>query len=727
MSNFDLNNLGRARDALQRISPHLSRYDWVRVGMAAQAAGLSFEDFDNWSSGGDTYDAPSCKATWKSFKADKGIGPGTLFAIARERGYVDRKPLQSNFKTFANANSKSSMPSHGLAVEVWERCEDATIAHPYIVEKRAVGVPMANLRVLPAADDMTICGESMAGALVVPVFQTDGLVSSLQFIALPDVAKRLKEKGRSGKLNLPGASIVGWHVVGEMVPGGLAYICEGIATAWVCWQATGVAAVVCFGWGRVGKVAGELRKLDNTARLVIVPDAGKELDATKIAKKVQAVVACMPNGSPANFDANDLTRRDGIDALSVLLQAAKVPEPPLPMLKPVSILDVLSNPSPPPEFIWEGYLPRGFVTLLGAHGGAGKTTMALMLAVCTALGLPLFGITTVQCKTLFLSLEDSVQIVRHRLAVICRMWGIDPDALQGKLHIVDGTENPELFTADHRSAGETTPTYSELKRYVQLMGVELVVVDNASDAFGGDEIQMRQVRAFMRALMEVVRLINGALLLLAHVDKVTSRARNSAGGEGYSGSTAWHNTSRSRLFMSLKENGTLTLEHQKSNFGKMRETLILEWPDAGLPQLMSSAIGGGHSSELSSSSRLDDERATVLLRMIAEFESRQQYCSTGITSRNHVYAVLKSEPSFQKLKLGALDVKRIVTQCQRANWIEPLDYRDGNRKPHQRWTLTTEGRNFAGLFALTAPTAPVCHEAVSGAGGASSAPIAPTA
>jgi len=98
------------------------------------------------------------------------------------------------------------------------------------------------------------------------------------------------------------------------------------------------------------------------------------------------------------------------------------------------------NPAPQPTFVRDGYLPCGVVALLGAHGGTGKSTIALTLGVSAALGRPLFGVDTVQCKTLFVSLEDGAHIVRHRLAGICRHWGIDPVELDGKLHIVDGTE-----------------------------------------------------------------------------------------------------------------------------------------------------------------------------------------------------------------------------------------------------------------------------------------------
>jgi len=432
--------------------------------------------------------------------------------------------------------------------------------------------------------------------------------------------------------------------------------------------------------------------------------------------------------SIGNFDANDLAQSKGKEALRAILQSAQEPTLPLPMLKPVSVSDVLTNPAPPPQFVWDGYLPRGVVSLLGAHGGTGKSTIALMLSVCAALGRPLFGVDTVQCKTLFVSLEDSAHIVRHRLAFICHTWGINPALLDGKLHIVDGTENPELFSAESRGAGETTATYFELRKLVQSEGVGLVVIDNASDAYGGDEIQRKQVRLFIRSLVMVARLTDSAVALLAHVDKTTARYKKADGDEGYSGSTAWHNSVRSRLFMTRKDNGLLKLEHQKSNLGKKREVLELEWWADGLPQLTSNGTANNSLDPFMQriEGRADDECAISLLRMIAEFESRQQYCSTAITSRNHVHAMLKSERAFSKLKLGLDDTKRIVNQCQRAKWLEPMDYRTPDRKPHQRWTLTHEGRLIAGLIAPSAPTAPTTEDGASLHMAQAGAPTAPT-
>ena len=407
----------------------------------------------------------------------------------------------------------------------------------------------------------------------------------------------------------------------------------------------------------------------------------------------------------------------------ILAEAERVknepPPKPQPLLKPVSVRDALSNPAPPPAFVWDGYLPRGTVSLFGAHGGTGKSTIALMLLVCAALGRPLFGVPTIRTKSLFVSLEDGEDVVRHRLASICRAWGIDPAELHN-LHIVDGTDNPELFASEGRAGGEPTTTHGELCKLSE--GCGLVAVDNASDAYGGDEIQRRQVRAFMRLLGGIAKRADCAVVLLAHVDKNTSRNKRAEGGEGYSGSTAWHNSARSRLFLSRGDDGLLTLEHQKSNLGRMREPLKLEWPDGGLPQLVQSV--DGFTQRLAG--RDDDKRAAELLKLIAEFEGRGQYCSPAITSRNNPHAVLKSEPAFLSLKLRPDDTKRIVNQCQRAGWIEPMDYRTPDRKRHQRWTVTDAGRRFAEIAAPTAPTAPTTEDGAKGNMAQGGAPTAPT-
>lgn len=728
-------DIGRALDALNAINPNCGRDEWVKSLMGAHAAGVPFEDADKWSAQGDSYNPADTRDTWRSIKPGKGVSEGTLYRIAAEHGWRKSggKPQQRPAQAARKPPAPPPKPAPGMsAAEVWSRCVPATAQHGYIVAKSAQGVPLEGLRVVPDDDRLMVIGERMAGALVVPAYGSDGELKSLQFVTAGDTAARLKAREKTTKPNLPGSPIAGGvFVVGELVPGGLVYVCEGIGTAWACWQATGHPAVVSFGWGNVGKVAAGLRERDAAARMVLVPDTGKEAAAEKIAADVGALVARMPDGWPNNSDVSDLAARDGVEAVAELLNNASEPDKPVPLLKPVSVADVWTNVAPPPEFAWDGYLPHGEVSLFGAHGGTGKSTVALMLAVAVATGRPLFGVPTVPAPAIFVSLEDGANIVRHRLAGICRAWGINPHTLGGRLHIVDGTENPELFSADNRGAGQVTEAYLELAQMAQMAHPGLIVVDNASDAFGGDEINRRQVRGFMRALGQVARLTDCAVCLLAHVDKGTSRgvdARNteSRNTEGYSGSTAWHNSARSRLFMARAKDGLLTLEHQKSNHAKLREPITLVWPDGGLPMLAGD-VPNFDGLNARAQGRADDTAAAALLALLAEFEGREQYASPAPQARNNVHALLRVEPSFQRLKLNRDATARIVNQCQRAGWIESLDYRSPDRKQRQRWTVTQQGREFAGLPAPTAPTAPTSNEGAHSAQGTDGgAPTAPT-
>jgi putative DNA primase/helicase len=147
----------------------------------------------------------------------------------------------------------------------------------------------------------------------------------------------------------------GYFVVGKLKPGGVAYICEGIGTAWACWQATGASSVVCFGAGSMGKVAKALLQQDAAARLVLVPDVGKESDAQQIALEVGALVANMPHGEASNFDANDLAKRDGLDALKALLSKATLPSKAEPRYKLLNATDL--REMPPLAWRVRGVLP----------------------------------------------------------------------------------------------------------------------------------------------------------------------------------------------------------------------------------------------------------------------------------------------------------------------------------------------------------------------------------
>lgn len=81
------------QSALNYIDPDIGHEDgWLSVGMAlyneTQGSETGFFVWDNWSQGGESYDANLIKAKWRSFSVkEDGIKYGSIFRLARQAGY----------------------------------------------------------------------------------------------------------------------------------------------------------------------------------------------------------------------------------------------------------------------------------------------------------------------------------------------------------------------------------------------------------------------------------------------------------------------------------------------------------------------------------------------------------------------------------------------------------------------------------------------------------------
>lgn len=512
-----------ARNALMAIPSDIPRDEWVRTGMAAHAAGLEFDDFDSWSATAPSYDQRAARDTWRSFKSGKGITAGTLFKLASDSGWnrSSGKPQKRPVQSACSAKEAPDQPARVLdPTEILARCEAATNAHPYIVEKHAAGVPLNNLRVVPDGDPLRIAGEVMAGALVLPLARPDGSISTLQFIPLPEVADRLKSKGKPGKLNLPGARLEGWLTVGDMVLGGETYVCEGIGTAWSCWQATGSAAVVCFGWGRVRAVAAELRQRDASARLVLVPDVGKEAEADRIAADVGASVVHMPEGWEKNSDANDLAKRDGLDALELLLSSATVPTAEFPLS--VVFADELPAEYTPPDELVQGLMTAGDASVWYGDSNAGKTYLVVDLAAAVARGVPWMGRMTEPGLVVYLAAESPAS-VRTRLQAYQKHHGVRvPNfaIVQSPIDLFDGDADTDKVIELVRMIGAQRG-----------QPVRLIVGDTLARLSAGANENAGQDMGLVVRRMDRIRAECKAHFLLVH----HSGKSAAAGARGWSG------------------------------------------------------------------------------------------------------------------------------------------------------------------------------------------------
>ena len=178
------------------------------------------------------------------------------------------------------------------------------------------------------------------------------------------------------------------------------YLCEGIGQAWAVNKATGAAAVVCFGAGRMARVTAVLRKKYPAAVLVIVPDCGKENQAAEIAAAVAGQWVEMPADKPSNYDANDYAQEFGTGALAALLER---PQSPLMRFKLLSDDDLCKLP--PLQWRIKKVLPEtGLAAVFGASG-SGKSFLVLDMLQSIAAGRDWFGYKTKSCNVLYCGLE----------------------------------------------------------------------------------------------------------------------------------------------------------------------------------------------------------------------------------------------------------------------------------------------------------------------------------
>ena len=490
-----LTDTAKAIDALHSIPPDLPRDEWVRVGMAAHAAGVDFDTFDAWSAGAGNYNAAASRDVWRSIKPGKGVGAGTLYRKAAENGWRmgEGKPQQRQQQAPRKAAEPPRKPAPGMSpAELWKRCEPATAAHPYITAKAAAGVPLDGLRVVPAGDPLRIAGQNMAGALVVPAYGPEGL-QSLQLIPPPGAGK---------KLNLPGAAMAGASfTVGELVPGAPVALCEGVGTAWACWQATGHPAVSCFGWGNVGKVAADLRQRDASARLVLVPDVGKEESAAEIAQAVGAAVAYMPRGEVQNFDANDLAQRDGHDVLAELLEAATEPPKPAPRYKLLGAGEL--RDLPPLAWRVRGVLPAVGLAALYGPSASGKSFLAFDMAAAIAEGQRWFDCRVEAAPVVYAALEGEAGFKLRAQAWETSRGRALPDGLRMMLQpfkLTDGQDVLDLAAVVPAGA--------------------MVVLDTLNRAAPtADENSSRDMGEILEAAKTLQTLTRGLVLLVHHTGK----------------------------------------------------------------------------------------------------------------------------------------------------------------------------------------------------------------
>ncbi|MCA1788490.1 MAG: hypothetical protein LC667_01175, partial [Thioalkalivibrio sp.] len=145
----------------------------------------------------------------------------------------------------------------------------------------------------------------------------------------------------------------------------------------------------------------------------------------------------------------------------------------------------------------------------------------------------------------------------------------------------------------------------------------------------------------------------------------------------YSGSTAWHNSARSRLAL-VESDGLLELRHEKANLGPRIEPVALEWtPDGVLVPAGNVNLGDRDSG---------DEDA--VLQAITAATQDGADVSTARAGPGNTFLILSTFPDLPEDLRGTAGKRRFwaaVSRLERAGSIVQEEYRDARRHLKRRW------------------------------------------
>lgn len=230
------------------------------------------------------------------------------------------------------------------------------------------------------------------------------------------------------------------------------------------------------------------------------------------------------------------------------------------------------------EWLVHGLIPQKTVTLFSGDGGTGKSLLALQLAVGVATGRGWIGKAVSDGAVIYISAEDDDDELHRRVDDILRADGRTYDELS-RLTLRSLAGEDALLAIDSQTALIQSELFNELSDRAAEEAPTLIVIDTLADVYPANENDRAKVRQFIGILRGLALKHNCAVLLLGHPSLT-----GLSSGTGSSGSTAWNNSVRSRLYLSrIADNGfeadpdRRVMTTMKANYGRVGEETHMKW------------------------------------------------------------------------------------------------------------------------------------------------------
>ena len=403
--------------------------------------------------------------------------------------------------------------------KIWTDAGAASPEHPYLQRK---GINSHGAR---------ITGD---GRLIVPMFNADGALSSLQYIT-----------SEGDKKYHPGGAVKVCHwMLGD--PDRTIFIAEGFATAATILEVSGQAVAVAYSAGNIPAVAQEMRdKFGTSQEIVIVADNDKSGVGKNYAEQAAAKMGARIVMPPTDGDANDYNA-DGGNLLELLY-------PPVTDWL-IHADDFSSQPAPISWQIKHWVQDKALMMVHGPSGG-GKTFMVLDWMLSIASGKPdWFGHKVRGGRVVYLAGEG-----HHGLKGRVAAW---------KQH--NGVKTLDMYLSKAGCDLNTPEGYQKVAESIRALDAtpRTIVVDTLHRFLNGDENSAQDAKTMLDACAALMAEFNCTVILVHHTgvsDESQHRAR---------GSSAWKGALDIEVsVVPPKNDGAIAIVQRKSKDSEMAETI----------------------------------------------------------------------------------------------------------------------------------------------------------
>lgn len=456
--------------------------------------------------------------------------------IGRKLSMVEEVAISRRISEAKAARDADRTRQHEIAAStvetIWSDGIPATAEHPYIARK---GIQPHGARVT---------GD---GRLMVPLYDEDGKLSSIQYIGQMDGEKRYH----------PGSETKGkfWQV-GVTDEPGVIYIAEGFATACSINETTERPCVIAYSAGSLPPVTEIIRRKYGMAQeIVIVADNDASGVGQKYAEQASAKYGARIVMPPIEGDANDY-RAAGNDLLALL-------EPPADDW--LIHADEFSSQPAPISWLIKKWLQADAMIMVHGPSGCGKTFVVLDWCLRMAAGVPeWFGQKVRTGNVVYLAGEG-----HHGLRGRVAAWKHYHKA--GKLKMWLSKDGCDLNT--HSGYMRVVLNVRKLPEKPRV-----IVVDTLHRFLSGDENSAQDAKTMLDACAGLMREFGCSVILVHHTgvsDEVQHRAR---------GSSAWRGALDIEISIVPGKNGQpLQIVQRKSKDADEAEAVFAELQSVEIP------------------------------------------------------------------------------------------------------------------------------------------------